>query len=301
MDMIFCPKANLMMILRFLLFLIFIGATALDAKDLRTHEVVVSIAPYRYFVEKIAGDTLKVNIFVPIGASFHDYEPTPKQVFSASNADLWFRVGESFEGRAMQAMQGHNLHVKFVDLREGVDLITVGPNAGCCHCHANGADLHIWLSPRQAKVQARTIARALSDMYPEHREIYEKHLDVLLNELNTLDIEITKTLSTLKQRVMMVGHPAYAYFARDYNLKQLSIEYEGKDPTPRQLTIILDEARAEHIHTIFTQKQYGSKAVKLVANELKADIVTLDPYSDQYFSMMREIANRIANANSTSH
>lgn len=265
--------------------------------DQRSHQVVVSIPPYKYFVQRIAGDTVTVIPFVPIGASFHDYEPTPKQVFASSRADIWFRIGESFEGRAAQAMAGHNLKVKFVDLRDGVNMIVVDPNSGGCKCCANGADLHMWLSTKAAKVQSQLIAKTLIETYPEHKEEYQKNLNLLVRELDALDQEITKTLQPLKQRIMMVGHPAYAYFARDYNLTQLPIECEGKDPTPKQLTTILENARQAHIKTIFTQKQYGTKAVKLVAAELGANIVTLDPYSDDYFVMMRDISSKIASQN----
>lgn len=266
-----------------------------NVADVRSHTVVVSIAPYRYFVEKIAGDTAKVIVFVPVGASFHDYEPTPKQVFTASKADLWFRIGESFEGRVMQALQGHQFGVRFVDLRDNVSLIVVDPKDGhrCC-CHANGADLHVWLSPKEAKIQSKAIAKALSETYPEHQKLYQQNLNDLLKSLDELDQYIVKTLSPLQQRIIMVGHPAYAYFARDYNLTQLPIECEGKDPTPRQLTNLLDKARAEKIKTIFTQKQYGEKAVRLVANEIGAKIVVLDPYSDDYINMMHDLADKIS-------
>lgn len=284
------------MLRRFSLLFIFMCSCLQMPAAETSHKVVVSIAPYRFFVQQIAGDTVSVQIFVPVGASFHDYEPTPKQIFDACNADLWFRIGESFESRAMQAMQGHQMRVRFVDLRDGVDLIIVDPNSGCghCSCHANNADLHIWLSPKEVKVQVAAIAKSLSDAYPENKELYRQNLEGMVAKLDALDQEIKTILQPLKKRVMMVGHPAYGYFARDYGVTQLSIEYEGKDPTPRQLTRILDEARKNKIKTVFAQSLYGSKAVNLIAKELGAEVVTLDPYSADYFVMMREIASQVA-------
>ena len=88
----------------------------------------------------------------------------------------------------------------------------------------------------------------------------------------------------------MVSHPAYAYFCRDYQLKQLSIEFEGKDPTPQKLTKILTQARNEHIRRIYIQLQYNNKGAKLIAREIGAEVITLDPYSEQFFASMREIA-----------
>lgn len=278
----------------FLALMLFAFGHAEEVQDVRSHYVVASVAPYKFFVEAIADNTIKIGLLVPTGASFHTYEPTPKQVLLASNADLWFRIGESFENRALQALKGHNSRMRVVDLRQGVDLITVDPRGhrGCCH--AGGADLHIWLSPRQAKIQVKAIAQALIEMYPEHQKEYQQRLDHLLIDLDALDQEISHILAPLQNRTLMVSHAAYAYFSRDYNLKQLPIEIEGKDPSPRQLNTILNEARQAKVKTIFTQKQYSSKGAQLIAKELGGHVVELDPYSEDYFDSMRNIARHIA-------
>lgn len=259
-----------------------------------SHRVVVSIAPYQFFVHEIAGDTVQISLLVPPGASFHYFEPSPKQILQAAHSDIWFRLGEPFEERALNALQGHNRHLRVVDLREGVDLITVDAEGhqGCCH--VGGADLHIWLSPKQAKIQAKAIAHALMEAYPENTELYGLRLERLLAQLDQLDQQITEKLRPLKNRTLMVAHSAYAYYARDYKLEQLPIEFEGKDPSPRQLDKVLNEARKAHIKVIFTQPQYSSKGAQLLAKELGGKVVSLDPYSGDYFVMMHTITDRIA-------
>ena len=264
-------------------------------RSLNAHEneVLVSVAPHKFFVEKIAGDTLQVRLMVPAGASSHTYEPTPKQIIAASKARLWFCIGESFETRALKALQAYNPGLKAVDMKKGVDMINADPMTGCCCCHANSQDLHIWLSARQAKIQAATIAEALSSRDPSQSELYERNLALFCEEMDALDHEIEQTLKQLNHRMMLVSHPAYAYFCRDYNLTQLSIEFEGKDPTPRQLTRILNQARAAQINKVFIQQQYSSKGARLFAKELNAKVVMLDPYSEEYFDSMRQIASSL--------
>lgn len=259
-----------------------------------TPSVLVSIAPYKLFVERIAQDTVDPILMVPAGASAHTYEPTPKEMIRASNGDIWFTIGENFEGRAIKAIRGHNPSLQVIDLRQGVSMITADPETGACCCHANCQDLHIWLSARQAKIQVATIADGLSKKFPQHADLYKKNLEGLLKELDALDSDITATLAPLTSRIILVSHPAYAYFCRDYNLKQISIEFEGKDPTPLQLTKILNTARAAHINKVLVQPQYSSKGAKLFAQELGAKIIVLNPYSEEYFSAMRQIAQTIA-------
>lgn len=275
------------------LFLILIPFVAWAANDTQ-HYVLVSVAPHKFFVEKIAGDTVKVGLIVPQGASAHTYEPTPKQVVKISKAEAWFRIGEGFEDKVLKVLTAYNPNLVVADLRTNVDMISADPHSGhhCCHC--NSQDLHIWLSAREAKPQAITIANTLSTMYPENKEFYQRSLIAFLQELDSLDNEISNILSKMKNRTIFVSHPAYAYFCRDYGIDQLSLEVEGKDPTPQTLNMILNQARNKHIKKIFIQAQYSNKGAKLFAKELNAELVMLDPYAENFIDSMRKIARNFA-------
>lgn len=285
----------------FLFLIIIFVAEAATQAPLRSKNVLVSVAPYKFFVEKIAGDTVKVTLIVPAGASAHTYEPTPKQMLSASQADIWFLIGESFETKALASLQSHNSSLVAIDMRQGIDLIyATDQYGGKCHscCHGTtGVDLHFWLSPRLVKLQAETIADALIRYYPENKERYTASLHKFLDELDELDDKITDIMRPVQNRTVMVSHPAYAYFCRDYNLDQLSIEFEGKDPTPQQLTKVIQKARELHIKTIFVQKQYSSKGAKLIAAQLGAKLVELDPYAENYYKAMLSIAEHFSGKN----
>lgn len=267
-----------------------VGPLRAEIKD-PTHTVLVSVAPHKFFVEQIAGDTVDVVLMVPAGASAHTYEPTPRQMIVASKGDIWFRIGESFEDKAIEALKSHHANLQVVDLREGLKLLY---DHVCSH-HKGSADLHFWLSPKMAKQQAETMAKALQSAYPQNTAIYQTNLEKFTKELDDLDQEIAAKLASLKNRTIMVSHPAYGYFARDYDLKQISIEFEGKDPTPNQLTKILNEARQLHIKKIYVQPQYSSKGAYLIAREIGALVIALDPYAENYLNSMREIANQFAN------
>lgn len=272
------------------IFLILASFLSFSSLSATSGHVLVSVAPYKYFVELIAGNAVVVDVMVPAGASSHTYEPTPKQMMTAGKADIWFFLGESFEDKAKEALKSHNPKMVFTDLRKGVDLIKTHQ----CAKHSGCEDLHIWLSPKQAKIQAKNIAETLVAVYPDYKDIFNSNLAIFLQELTDLDQQIGLILKNMPNRTVMVGHPAYAYMARDYNFNQLPVEMEGRDPSPQQLTKILNEARAANIKKIFTQPQYSNKGAKLIADQIGAQIVSVDPYSADYLSSMINLANAFA-------
>jgi zinc transport system substrate-binding protein len=275
--------------MRFLLFSFLLLSFCHGHAEDKPPVVLVSLAPYRTFVKKIAQDLVQVEVMVPPGASAHTYEPTPKQMELASKADIWFFLGEPFEKKALQAVQHAKPSLQAIHLTQGIPLLKES-----CHCSSCGEDLHIWLSPSLAKIQAKTIADALSELYPEHAAHFRFHLTEFVSELDALDHFIRATLSPVQQRILMVSHPAYAYFCRDYGLTQLSVENEGRDPTQKQMTALLEQARKFKIRFILAQPQYSDKAAKLVASQIGAKVISVDPYSEDYENALRRIATLIA-------
>ena len=268
----------------FITFLLFLTVASLEAK---TH-VLVSIAPQKFLVERIGGEQVSVEVIVPAGASSHTYEPTPRQMISVQKGDIWFRLGESFEKRLIPALK-NNTHI--VDQRDGIELITGGK---CCQTH-DSHDPHIWLSPRLLKQQATQIADTLSQKMPEYTEFFEENVAQLLKELDQLDVECSQLVASASQKLIMVSHPAFGYFCRDYGYQQLSIEMEGKEPTPRYLTEILFTARTYDVQTIFLQEQSNAKGGKKIAKELGAKTVYLNPYAENVIENLRTIAKLFAN------
>lgn len=263
--------------------------------------VLVSIAPYAFFVDQIAGKSISVDTLIPEGANPHIYEPKPKEVGKVRGAALWIRLGESFDQKVFKVLQEQNPDMKIVDITQGIHLLSACEaendlqHSHCDHgAQDEGKDLHIWLSPRLAKVQAQTIAQALSHTFPENQALYEKNLAAFNLKLDEVDQTISKMLDPFKGEAILVSHPAFAYFCKDYNLIQLSVEMEGKEPLPQQITQLLQEAQNYKVATVILEPQYSNKGAELIAEQLHVPTVVIDPYTEDYLDNLLHIADIIA-------
>lgn len=243
--------------------------------------ILVSIAPYRTLVQQIAGPEFDVQTIVPSAANPHSFEPLLSQVTQMGRAEIWFLIGEPFEAKIAPILQARNPQFVVTDLREGLP-------PSCL------VDRHIWLSPNLAKLQAETIERSLGQKYPEKKNLFLKNRLVLCEQLTALDKEIRSILKETPNRTLLVSHPAFGYFCEEFNLQQLSVEYEGKDPRPKHLDAILKRAIEESAQIALALPQYNNKGAQLIAEKLHKPVRYIDPYSEGYFEMMRKLALLIA-------
>jgi zinc transport system substrate-binding protein len=285
-------KALLLLCLTALIFTFSCGKKSAPSQSSKPL-VLVSISPYRYFVEKVGGDQIQVEAIVPQGADAHSFEPAPKQLAQIRSSALWFRIGEPFEKQVIDLANGLCLALGTVDLRDGIDLLDE-PDHHCPHCGIDHKDRHIWMSPKLAKQQANQIAEALSKRFPESAPFFQANLAALSQELDALDREILEILSPVQDRVILASHPSFGYFCRDYGFEQLSVEHEGKDPRPRQLEHLIEEARAKHAEVAFALPQYNNKGAQMVAQELHLPVRLINPYSSDYPATLRTLAHMIA-------
>ncbi|MFA5250416.1 MAG: zinc ABC transporter substrate-binding protein, partial [Parachlamydiales bacterium] len=142
--------------------------------------VLVSIPPYLFFVQKIAGETLEVKNLIPAGADPHNFEPTPKHLTSATRALIWFRSEEPFEKTFLELLRPYNQKLIECNLNEKIALIN--------------HDGHLWLSPKIALIQAKKITDMLASAFPENQNLYEDNFQNLKTEIEKTDREIRTKL-----------------------------------------------------------------------------------------------------------
>lgn len=255
---------------------------------------MLSVAPQQYFVERIAADTVEVEVLIPAGSNPHTYQPTAKQMAFLSQADAYFKMGLPFENSILQKVKAH-FKGELIDLRTGLELIQLDEHH---HEHDDVMDPHTWLDPVIAAAQARQMAEAIIRLVPENRDLYESHLQELLIELDDLDATLHEILKTVHGRDLLVFHPAWAYFAHRYGLHQIAVESHGKAPGARHIVRLIKGMNPDIIPLLLVQPQFNKRVAEIVAEELGIKVIEADPLAGNYAENLLVLAEALANASS---
>lgn len=265
--------------------------------------ITVSIEPQRYFVEQIVGDKFRVNTIVPAGTSPETYDPTPSQMIELGKSTLYFKVGYlGFENAWGKNLEENNVDVDVINCSNNINLIEgenhsieIGENDEHEGHNHQGVDPHIWSSPKSALIMAENMLNALVVADEENQKQYRENFKKLETKIKDIDQKIRELLENAPVKSFIIYHPALGYLARDYNLTQYSIEFEGKNPSPQQLKVMIDFAREQGIRTIFVQKGFDIKNAESLAKEVGASIHSIDPLSYDWSDELIKVAQILAN------
>ncbi len=247
--------------------------------------VVVTIEPLAEFVEKIGGDKVTVSVMVPSGASPHSYEPTPSQLIKVSKATMYVKVGSpvEFELVWLDKILRMNRGMFVADASSGI------MQRETEHNHKS-LDPHIWLSPKNASIILYNIYKALISIDPNNDAYYRLNTERYRSKLDSLNQAVRQLLKDKKYRKFMVYHPAWGYFAHDYDLEQIPIEREGKEPTAQSIQKIIEQAKRYAIKVIFVSPQFSTQGAEVIAREIDGRVVLVDPLAKDYIANLKEIA-----------
>jgi zinc transport system substrate-binding protein len=266
--------------------------------------VFVSIPPQEYFLQQIGKQRVDVQVMVQPGANPATYEPKPRQMAALSTTHIYFAIGVPFEKTWLKKIVAANPDMRVVHTDHGIQKIPMAANHTESEQHREKdhqnrhgeLDPHIWLSPALVMAQAHTILNALIETDPDHKALYEANTKVFVSKVEDLDTDLKKNFAGKQGLQFMVFHPSWGYFARNYGLRQVPVEIEGKDPKPAQLKALIERAKKKHINIIFAQPQFSSRSAELVAKEIGGQVIFADPLASDWEGNLREVAAKFETA-----
>ena len=246
--------------------------------------VTVTISPYKYFVDQIAKGKVDVNVMVSNGNNPETYEPYAQQMMELSKSALYLKVGSiGFEQTWMKKLQDNAPDMKVIDTSVGIKPAkTPGGNI----------DPHVWMSCSNARIIASNILKALSELEPKNKAFFEKNYQSLLSIINKRDSIIKEGFEKNPDlvRKFVIYHPILTYFARDYQLEQLAIEEEGREPSAAQLKSLIERARKEKIKFCLIQAEFANRNTTTFINESHTKPMNINPLQGDWNWAMQEAA-----------
>ncbi len=260
-------------------------AASCATKDDGRPVVTVTIEPLRYFAEQIGGDRFRVVTMVPGGVSPETYEPTAQQMAGLSESVLYIKVGDlGFERTWMKRFRANAQHLIVADASDGIVPLP--------SCGGHG-DPHTWTSPVNALQIARNIYKNMALIDSKDSLYFKARLDSLCERIMAIDTRIGRMMDSSASKSFIIYHPALSYFARDYKLKQLAIEDNGREPSAASLKQLIDEARRDGTKLMFVQKEFANRNTETVVKATGAAKVEINPLSYDWENEMTKIAEAI--------
>jgi len=247
--------------------------------------VVVTIEPLRYFVEAIAGNRFNVKTMVPNGGNPETYEPTAQQMVDLSHSDLYIKVGGiGFETSWMKRIKANAPHTLFIDSSDGI--IPIESSYGV-------PDPHTWMSCLNATVIAQNIYKALLQIDKQDSLYYKANLETLLAKIEDTNSQIRENLSKSKVSSFLIYHPVLTYYASEYNLHQIYIEDEGREPSAAQIKEIITSAKAKQVRVLFMQKEFSNRNSETIANAVGAQVIDFNPLDYNWHKEMLKVSQSL--------
>lgn len=262
-------------------------------EEAQSLKIVTTIAPLYSLTANIIDGVANVelnNLLAP-GFSEHTVSLTPKAAKNLNQADIIIINGLSLEVFLEKIL--NELPGKIIDTSKNVPLLKVS-NLESSSDNLGQFDAHIWLSPRNAKIQAENIATALINADPLNASLYSKNLQSLKSQLDNLNAEVLDSLKQLDIQPYIVFHDAYQYFEQNFNIKSTAFleEFPGKEPSAQYLASLIDIIKKNKVQAIFVEPQFSPKLAQTLAQDYGLKIGQFDPLGqdiskDAYFKLIR--------------
>lgn len=265
------------------------GCTAdTDSRDTSGDRIaaVVSIPPQQWLLEQLGGDRVEAGCMLESGSDPENYEPLMRSLIDVERSQVYFTLGGlPFEEALVERTAANNPSLVIVDTSAGIEKL-----ADSCHGHHHhhhgeghedeehhdeGFDPHIWTTPANCRIMAGNMLRTLCCLDTAGTDIYRRRFARLDSLLTTTDDSIRAILADCRDRTFMVWHPSLGYFAATYGLRQLSVQQEGKEVTPRQLADAVDLARKARPVAVFYDIAQQGNETALLSGDMQASACPL--------------------------
>ncbi|MGK6311805.1 metal ABC transporter substrate-binding protein [Neorhizobium sp. DT-125] len=264
-------------------------------------KVVTTFTVIADMARNVAGDAADVESITKPGAEIHNYQPTPRDLLRARDADLVLRNGLNLE-LWFEKFLANLGDVPSVTVSDGVEPMAIAGGA-----YQGRPNPHAWMSPDNAVIYVENIRKGLTEIDPAHADVYAANAKAYTDKIRAAVQPIRDELAALPEdhRWLVTSEGAFSYLARDFGLKELYLWPVNADSqgTPQQVRAVIDAMREHKIGVIFSESTVSAEPAQQVARETGAKyggVLYVDSLSEEggpvptYLDLLRVTSETIA-------
>lgn len=290
-----------------LILVTFSGCAQSNAYDNGKINIVSTIFPQYDFAREITGDKANLKMLIPPAGEAHTYEPTPQDIISIENSDVFLYIGgesDEWVDNILDSVDKSKTRVvkliDYVDTKEEEDVEGM-------QSHENEeeepeTDEHIWTSPKNAINMVNAISNAVCSADEKNAKEYKSNTESYIKELEQIDSEFENIVDNARRKEFIFGDRfPLLYFAKEYGIKYYAA-FPGcsseTEPSASTLAFLCDKMREDNIPYVLKIELSSSAVANTIASEVNAEVKTF--YSchnltkeqfdnrESYLSMMKE-------------
>lgn len=242
-------------------------------------DIYTSIAPIKFIIDNITGEILNTATLIKPGSDPHTFEISAKELQLLANAKAYFSIDLPYEKTIVDKMTKQNISsfkVFSIELNEG-------------------KDIHRWTSISKIKEISKEFVKALTELYPDKKNLFDTNYNVFIDKLNNLNEAIKYNIENSKIKTFLILHPALTYFAEDYGLNQISIEKEGKEPSLSDLIELGKRIKKDNIKFIFLQPEFPEEQILQFIKDNKIEAINIDILGYNIFETLLKVSETFLN------
>jgi len=226
-----------------------------------TMNITTTVLPQKGIIKAIAPNS-NVFVMVPPGSSPATYSITFKDLEKIKNSEVYFTIGVPFDKKYINKIKEINPNIKIIYFGKYLN---------------KSKNPHIWLSPAKLMLQAKVVLNTLINLDPKNKETYLNNYIRYINSLANIE---KNGFSKIKQKAFITFHPAFYHFAKDFNLKEIAIQKEGKNPSFSYLAKIINLAKKNNIKSVIISPEFSKKYAEIIAKKINAKIYVISPLNE---------------------
>lgn len=231
-------------------------------------KVVTTFTVIADMARNVAGEAADVESITRPGAEIHYYQPTPRDILRAQDADLILWNGLNLELWFEQFFRNLS-DVPGVVVSDGIAPMGIGEGP-----YTGKPNPHAWMGLDAALIYVDNIRDALSTHDPDNAATYAANAEAYKAQISDAVGPLRELVKSVPEdrRWLVSSEGAFSYLARDFGLKELYLWPINADQqgTPQQVRKVIDAVRDHDIPVVFSESTISPKPAQQVARETGA-------------------------------